>query len=95
MHLTITHSPVNATAQTSTRLNVDLILAAAFGQPRDPRSAEYKAGVRAALAFRIDSIAIKRPYAAGTSADDAFDAGLAEGNSLWRHAAAEQVGGAA
>lgn len=56
----------------------------AFAGPRDPRSAEYKAGVLAALQFGIGGRKIPHPYPAGTAADDAFYAGQAEGHSLWR-----------
>lgn len=56
--------------------------------PRDPRSDEYRAGVRAALEFRIEGLSIRRPHAAGTAQDDAFDGGLAEGHAIWRKAQA-------
>lgn len=42
-------------------LNAEQMHDAAFGRPRDPRSAEYKVGVRAALDFRIDGVRIRRP----------------------------------
>lgn len=68
------------------------LFAQAFERPRDPRSAEYRTGVLAALQFRLAGHAITRPYSAGTAADDAFDAGMVEGHALWRRA---QEGGAA
>ncbi len=73
---------------------VDHLFVAAFNRPRDPRSAEYKAGVRAALEFRIDGLPIRRPHVTGTAQDDAFDGGLAEGHAIWRAAAASDAGAA-
>lgn len=70
------------------------LFAAAFDVARDPRSPEYRAGVLAALEFRVDGKHIVRPYAAGTAADDAFDGGLSEGHSIWRRAQAEAAGAA-
>lgn len=55
-----------------------------FDTPRDPRSAEYKAGVMAALCFRINGQKIPRPYALGTAQADAFYAGIDEGHRRWR-----------
>lgn len=75
-------------------LDADQLHAAAFARPRDPRSAEYKAGVRAALAFRIDATPIIRPYPAASAQDDAFDGGLAEGHAIWRRTQAEATGAA-
>ncbi len=69
-------------------ISTDSIFNAAFTVPRDPRSAEYKAGVRAALAFRIDDRRIAHLYDAGTAQDDAYYAGMAEGHALWRAAMA-------
>lgn len=71
----------------------DQLFADAFAQLRDPRSDEYKAGVRAALAFRFDGVRISRPYPAASAQDDAFDGGLVEGHAIWRKAQA--VAGAA
>lgn len=75
-------------------LDAEQLHAAAFAVPRDPRSAEYKAGVRAALDFRINGVRIHRPYPAASAQDDAFDGGLAEGHAIWRAAMASAVGGA-
>lgn len=72
--------------------SVDQLMAAAFAGPRSPRSPEYRAGARAALAYRIEGTPIQRPYAAGTAQDDAFDAGQAEGPAIWRRAKPEAVG---
>lgn len=65
---------------------IDQLLAVAFHTQRDPRSPEYRAGVRAVVAFRIAGTPIRRPYAAGTAQDDAFDAGQVEGHAIWRRA---------
>jgi hypothetical protein len=67
---------------------VDQIIRAAFNSIRDPRSTEYKAGVRAALAFRIEGKRIARLYDPDSAQDDAYHAGMAEGHALWRAAVA-------
>jgi hypothetical protein len=54
----------------------------AFDVPRDPRSPEYKAGVRAALEFRLNRQPTTCPYLAGTARADAFLAGLDEGHRI-------------
>lgn len=60
------------------------IFEAAFHPARDPRSEEYKAGVIAALSFRIAGQKIPQPYALGTAQADAFYAGIDEGHRRWR-----------
>jgi len=65
-------------------MQVDTLFHAAFDAPRDPRSEPYKAGVRAALAFRIDGSRIPHPYLPATAEDDAYYAGQAEGHAIWR-----------
>ena len=62
----------------------ELLFNAAFDVARDPRSAEYKEGVRAALEFRVSGKRLPRPYRMGTVQADAFYAGVDEGNQLWR-----------
>lgn len=57
---------------------------AAFGIPRNPRSAEYKAGARAVFDYRISGILISSPHAAGSAQFDAFHAGVTEGHAIWR-----------
>jgi hypothetical protein len=52
---------------------------------RDPRSDEYKAGVRAALRFRLAGEPIPHPYRAGTAQDDAYYAGIGEGHMIFRN----------
>lgn len=82
-------------SSTSNVTDVDQLLNAAFSVPRDPRSAEYKAGARAALDFRINGARIKSPYAASTAQDDAYHAGIAEGHAIWRKAMAKIADGSA
>lgn len=65
-------------------VQVETLFSAAFDTPRDPRSAPYKAGVRAALTFRIDGTGFPLPYQPGTAEDDAYYAGIAEGHAIWR-----------
>lgn len=62
----------------------DQLLDAAFSVLRDPRSSQYKAGARAALAFRTECALIVQPYAAGSAEADAFSAGIEEGHAIWR-----------
>jgi len=75
-------------------LSVDRLMQAAFFNGRTPRSAEYKAGTRAALENRIEQKDIVPQYQAGTSEADAYFAGIDEGRSIWR-AAMAKIGGAA
>jgi hypothetical protein len=63
---------------------------AAFNTPRDLRSTEYKAGVRAVLDFRIDGGRMPRPYPVGTAQADAFYAGVDEGHRIWREYEAQE-----
>lgn len=63
---------------------IEQLFKAAFDKPRDPRSAEYKEGVRAALAYRVNGARIHCPYPAGSAQFDAFYAGIAEGHAIWR-----------
>jgi len=64
---------------------VETLFRAAFDGPRDPRSTPYKAGVRAALAYRIDGTGFPHPYQPGTAEDDAYYAGIAEGHAIGRN----------
>ncbi|MFA7238720.1 MAG: hypothetical protein WC091_01300 [Sulfuricellaceae bacterium] len=66
-------------------ITVDRLMSEAFGIPRDPRSPEYKAGARAALEFRINQVSIPMPYPPGSTASDAYYAGIAEGHAIWAH----------
>lgn len=82
------------TRRTFNTLTVEQLYRDAFHSARDPRSPEYKSGVRAALAFRIEGTPIAREYDPASAQDDAFCAGMVEGHALYR-AAVEQAGGAA
>lgn len=53
-----------------------------FAIPRDPRSAAYKAGVLAALRFRLERARICPPYEPGSAERDAFQAGCDEGHKV-------------
>lgn len=64
----------------------------AFTKPRDPRSPEYKAGVLAALQFRLDRKRIVCSYQLGTSRADVFFSGLDEGHSIYRRWEASKKG---
>ena len=81
-------SPVLAAA-----LSVDSLYQTAFYNGRTPRSQEYKAGARMALEHRIERKDFDMPYQVGTAAADAFFAGVEEGKTIWR-AAAAKIGGA-
>jgi len=63
---------------------VNEFMKAAFDRPRDPRSDEYKAGVRASLNFRINGEHTANPYKPGTAQSDAFFSGVDEGHSIFR-----------
>jgi hypothetical protein len=67
---------------------VDRLMEIAFGSRtiRDSRSDEYKAGCRAALAYRIEGVHIRNPHPLGSAQFDAFCAGLDEGHRRWRDA---------
>lgn len=83
-----------ATTGAAPAATVDQLFAAAFAVPRDPRSAAYKLGVRAALQFRIEGRRIERPYVVGSAECDAYFAGVQEGHAVWRRAQAETAGAA-
>lgn len=65
---------------------VDRLMAQAFDRSRhrDPRSAEYRWGVRAALDFRLLRHPLSCPFDIGTCQADAWFAGVEEGHSHWR-----------
>jgi hypothetical protein len=73
---------------------VDQLFDAAFNNARDPRSAEYKAGVRAVLNYRVAGTRIRSAHPMGTAQADAFYAGVDEGHRIWRaHLEAEAQSG--
>jgi hypothetical protein len=66
----------------------DMLFEAAFRMPREPRSAEYKAGVLAALQDRVNRANHSPdrhdpPYPMGTALCDAWLAGYQEGMLVW------------
>lgn len=63
---------------------LESLIREAFERPRDPRSTEYKAGVRALLASRISGIPFVCPYPPSSAASDAFYSGKDEGCRIWR-----------
>lgn len=63
---------------------VDELVAQAFSTQRDPRSPEYKAGVRAALNYRLNGKRISLPFRIGSAAADAYFSGTDEGHRIWR-----------
>ena len=75
------------TAATANTIDIELIIAQRF-RHCTPRSPEYKAGYRAALACRLNCTKILNPHKDGTAAADAFwagsDDGLAKGSALIR-----------
>lgn len=75
-------APLPAVAPT-----IDRLMSATFCPGRDPRSAEYKAGARAALAFLIEGVPMRCPFDIGTVQADAFYAGADEGRGVWSRAA--------
>ena len=69
---------------------VDKLFHAAFDMPREPHSAEYRAGARAAMLDRANSASANRspirqypPYPMGTAQADAWLAGYHEGSLIW------------
>lgn len=61
---------------------VDELMREAFDTPRDPRSKEYKEGVRALLDWRVNGSRVKSPYPMGTVQADAFYSGGEEGRRI-------------
>ena len=75
-----TNHTTGAPAPTATSL-----FEAAFHPHRDPRSDAYKAGVLAALRFRLNEAErVHCPYPPGTAEADAFFSGVQEGHALAR-----------
>ena len=66
------------------KLRVERLLATAFFPGRISRSAEYKAGCRAALETCLLGAKMSVPYSAGTAMLDAFFAGVVEGKEICR-----------
>ena len=63
----------------------EALFEAAFHPHREPRSDAYKAGVLAALRYRLgEAEHVECPHQPGTAERDAFFAGVSEGHSLAR-----------
>ncbi|WP_426195052.1 hypothetical protein [Massilia sp. DWR3-1-1] len=73
-------------------MKVDRLLDLAFFPGRAPRSAEYHDGCAAALEYRILGTPIHCRHQAGSSAADAWHAGVEEGHNIWRAGAAPPAG---
>lgn len=71
------------TFASNTLSTVDGLMAAAFNRPREPRSAAYKAGVRAKLIHVFDNVKTPMPYELGTAEADAFFSGEDEGRAIF------------
>jgi hypothetical protein len=69
----------------STGTNIDALMTKLFDDPaREPRSPEYKNGVRSTLEFCINGGDPVCPYPMGTSAADAFISGMDEGRQMYQ-----------
>ncbi|HET8550905.1 MAG TPA: hypothetical protein VFM97_00325 [Gammaproteobacteria bacterium] len=66
------------------KVSVDQAMEFLFTQPREPRSPFYKAGVRAALAKRLDDQSMKCPHLPGSVESDAWYSGTLEGHRVGR-----------
>jgi len=62
----------------------DQLFKEAFDHPRDARSAEYKAGVKAGIYSMFKLAKVECFYKAGTASFDAFVSGLDEGRNIAR-----------
>lgn len=71
-------------AQSVSSLQVDRLMALAFFPNRTPRSAEYRAGCRAALEYRILGRTMRPEHSAGSCKADAWFAGAEEGHAIWQ-----------
>lgn len=67
----------------SPRQWIEHLMNEAFACHRDPRSDEYKAGVRMLLTLRFTARPMTCPYKMGTASYDAFFAGINEGCAIW------------
>lgn len=60
------------------------MMALAFHEIRDPRSAEYREGVRDLLLYKLVEKRLKNPFVPGTAFADAWWAGVEEGKLIHR-----------
>lgn len=67
----------------NTTQTAEQLFDSAFNIARDPRSDEYRQGVRAALSRKVEGIHIECPYRMGSVEADAFYAGAREGIFIW------------
>jgi hypothetical protein len=80
------HAMSKHTPGASAPTTADEFFEAAFHPYREPRSDAYKAGVLAALRYRLgEAEHVECPYRIGTAEADAFHAGAAEGHALARN----------
>ena len=71
-------------------LDAQTIFDNAFPATREPRSEAYKAGVLAAIRFRLgEQPGIEHPFQPGTAEADAFHSGIDEGHAIVRQALLE------
>lgn len=71
---------------------VNELMEATFFEGRDPRSAEYKEGVRDFLLSRVEGGSLAPiPHELGTAQADAYLAGREEGQIIWRTLARAEV----
>jgi len=75
--------PESASADVCTALQIEKLMAEAFGVYHTPRSAPYRAGVRAVLALRLAKTPLPdMPYRVGTAEADAYFAGNDRGHFI-------------
>lgn len=87
-----------APTKTFNAADIDRLMAEAFSVPRDPRSPQYHAGVRAILERKLIGTPLPAlPYLLGSARADAYFAGQNEGLAIARCEldAAKATGGAA
>lgn len=71
---------------TARDVTVEALMVEAFSAGREPRSPEYRAGVRSILVHHIEGKELTVPYPPGSAQADAFFAGRYEGKAIWRRA---------
>jgi hypothetical protein len=70
---------------------IDCLMSQAFDNDREPRSNEYKKGVRSTLEFCIIGGNPVCPYPMGTASADAFISGMDEGRQIYQIYKSQQV----
>ncbi len=87
-----------ASTKTFDAADIDRLMAETFSAPRDPRSPQYRAGVRVILERKLIGTPLPAlPYLLGSASADAYFAGQGEGHVIARCEldAAKATGGAA